>query len=106
MLTRRRFGQLSVAGVLAGVAGLPRISLAANPTGKKLHGLSAFGELKYPPDYTHFDYVNPDAPKGGTLNFGIPSWLYNQNPADLRYAQYAGPERQCAAAHGDLFRQR
>lgn len=31
------------------------------------HGLSAFGDLKYPPDFKHFDYVNPDAPKGGRL---------------------------------------
>jgi len=31
------------------------------------HGLSAFGDLKYPPDFEHFDYVNPDAPKGGDL---------------------------------------
>lgn len=33
------------------------------------HGISAFGELKYPPDFPHFDYVNPDAPKGGTMSF-------------------------------------
>lgn len=33
------------------------------------HGISAFGELKYPPDFPHFDYVNPDAPKGGTISF-------------------------------------
>ncbi len=32
------------------------------------HGLSAFGELKYPADFTNFDYVNPDAPKGGMLS--------------------------------------
>ena len=31
------------------------------------HGFSMFGALKYPADYTHFDYHNPDAPKGGTL---------------------------------------
>jgi microcin C transport system substrate-binding protein len=31
------------------------------------HGLSIFGELKYPADFTHFDYVNPDAPKGGRM---------------------------------------
>ncbi len=31
------------------------------------HGLSAFGDLKYAPDFEHFDYVNPDAPKGGSL---------------------------------------
>ena len=29
------------------------------------HGLSVFGDLKYPQDFTHFDYANPDAPKGG-----------------------------------------
>jgi microcin C transport system substrate-binding protein len=31
------------------------------------HGLSLFGELKYPPSFPHFDYVNPAAPKGGTV---------------------------------------
>ena len=31
------------------------------------HGLSFFGEFKYPPDFEHFDYVNPNAPKGGRL---------------------------------------
>ena len=31
------------------------------------HGLSIFGDLKYPADFTHFDYVNPDAPKGGRI---------------------------------------
>ncbi|MEG9862450.1 MAG: extracellular solute-binding protein [Parvularculales bacterium] len=34
----------------------------------RLHGLSIFGDLKYPPDFTHFDYVNPDAPRGGILS--------------------------------------
>lgn len=31
------------------------------------HGLSAFGDLKYPPDFAHFDYVNPEAPRGGSI---------------------------------------
>jgi microcin C transport system substrate-binding protein len=31
------------------------------------HGLSAFGDLKYPAEFPHFDYVNPDAPKGGRI---------------------------------------
>lgn len=30
------------------------------------HGLSLFGELKYKPGFKHYDYVNPNAPKGGT----------------------------------------
>jgi microcin C transport system substrate-binding protein len=32
------------------------------------HGLSAFGDLKYAADFEHFDYVNPDAPKGGRMS--------------------------------------
>ena len=31
------------------------------------HGLSLFGELKYPANFKHFDYVNPQAPKGGVV---------------------------------------
>jgi microcin C transport system substrate-binding protein len=31
------------------------------------HGLSLFGDLKYGPDFRHFDYVNPNAPKGGSV---------------------------------------
>src|SRR6201997_5753716 len=30
-------------------------------------GMSLFGDLKYGPDFKHFDYVNPDAPKGGAM---------------------------------------
>ena len=32
------------------------------------HGISTFGELKYPAGYGHFDFVNPEAPKGGELS--------------------------------------
>ena len=31
------------------------------------HGLSTFGDLKYPENFSHFEYVNPDAPVGGQL---------------------------------------
>ncbi len=31
------------------------------------HGYAQFGTLKYPASFTHFDWVNPDAPKGGTI---------------------------------------
>ena len=36
------------------------------------HGISTFGDLKYPADFTQFDYVNPDAPKGGQMS----TWGY------------------------------
>jgi microcin C transport system substrate-binding protein len=31
------------------------------------HGYSTFGDLKYPADFPHLDYVNPEAPKGGEI---------------------------------------
>ena len=40
---------------------------SASQAAERRHGLSAFGELKYPADFKNFDYVNPDAPKGGRL---------------------------------------
>ena len=36
------------------------------------HAYAAFGKPKYPPGFSHFDYVNPDAPKGGTINLRNP----------------------------------
>ncbi|MGE0024758.1 MAG: extracellular solute-binding protein [Hyphomicrobium sp.] len=57
-----RLGRIAVgAAVLAGLAAAP---LSAEPR----HGLSIFGELKYPADFKHFDYVNADAPKGGRVS--------------------------------------
>jgi microcin C transport system substrate-binding protein len=50
---------------------------AAEPAER--HGLSAFGDLAYPPDFSHFKYVNPDAPKGGRFSQIGPSRQYNQN---------------------------
>lgn len=44
------------------------------------HSLSVFGDFKYPPDFKHFDYVRPDAPKGGTLSTVVSQWAYNQSP--------------------------
>ena len=41
--------------------------LAGNAERDWKHGLSLFGELKYPPGFKHFDYVNPKAPKGGAV---------------------------------------
>jgi len=78
VLPRRDF--LALGGAVAAVALLPGRAFATIPTSVKLHGLSAFGDLKYKPDFTHFDYVNVDAPQGGTFNFSPPNWGYNQSP--------------------------
>lgn len=75
-VSRRDFLRFSAA---AAAALLPGRAFAASPAGTPLHGLSAFGDLKYPLRFAHFGYVNPDAPKGGTFAFGPPNWQTNQN---------------------------
>ncbi|WP_107330605.1 extracellular solute-binding protein [Metapseudomonas otitidis] len=42
-------------------------SAAASATISESHGYAQFGGLKYPANFSHFDWVNADAPKGGTL---------------------------------------
>jgi len=47
--------------------------------GTEAHGMSVFGDLKYGPDFHHFEYVDAAAPKGGTFSL-IPSVrAYNQS---------------------------
>lgn len=68
--------------------------------GISTHGISTFGDLKYKSDFTHFDYVNPQAPKGGTIkirnldNFdsvnpfilkGLPEILNGDKGGDLAF---------------------
>jgi microcin C transport system substrate-binding protein len=56
-----RFVQNLAAGLLALLA----VSNAAAvvPT----HGMAMHGDLRYPADFAHFEYANPDAPKGGEV---------------------------------------
>ena len=61
---RSRLGAVAAwASALTAAALVLTATAAAEPR----HGLSVFGDLKYPPGFEHFDYVNPDAPKGGRL---------------------------------------
>ncbi|MFZ1092724.1 MAG: extracellular solute-binding protein [Xanthobacteraceae bacterium] len=74
-LTRRflvRSGALAAGLPLIGRFGLPALPSPAAAQQSQAerawrHGVSLFGELKYPADFKHFDYVNPDAPKGGSV---------------------------------------
>jgi len=48
--------------------GLPLLlALAISPAAWAAHGYALWGDLRYPPDFPHFAYVNPQAPKGGEL---------------------------------------
>lgn len=48
------------------------------------HGLSLFGPVKYPADFSHFDYVNPDAPKGGAVRLNAIGTFDSLNPFTFR----------------------
>ena len=48
------------------------------------HGIALFGQLKYPPGFSHFDYVNPNAPKGGVLKLSYSAPFDSVNPYILK----------------------
>ncbi|MBN67269.1 MAG: hypothetical protein CMM94_06870 [Rickettsiales bacterium] len=48
------------------------------------HGITLFGELKYPPYFRHFDYVNPHAPHGGSLRMSYTAAFDSLNPFILK----------------------
>jgi microcin C transport system substrate-binding protein len=75
-LSRRSVLTMAAAG--AGASLIAPRALAHGET--ESHGISSFGDLKYPAGFRHFDYVNPNAPKGGTFVHTASSWGYNQNP--------------------------
>jgi microcin C transport system substrate-binding protein len=54
--------------IRAGTAILALGFCASVAAAEPRHGLSVFGDLKYPDSFTHFDYVNPQAPKGGRIS--------------------------------------
>lgn len=66
-----RFARLLAPAILLAslVAGLAAPVPARADEPKWHHGGSLSGEPKYPPDFPHFDYVNPAAPKGGVVRF-------------------------------------
>jgi microcin C transport system substrate-binding protein len=73
-LTRRETLLLGAAGL---ASSFPQNVEAAQDSER--HGLSAFGDLKYPPDFKHFDYVNLNAPKGGVFSHVGATRAFNQN---------------------------
>jgi microcin C transport system substrate-binding protein len=71
----RRDTLLLGAGALALVVARP----ADAQVGPERHGVSAFGDLKYPADFKHFEYVDPHAPKGGVFSHVGSTRAFNQN---------------------------
>jgi len=104
-ITRRHLLQggafAAVAPALAVATGLPVASPARAETAATepvwRHALSLFGSVKYPAGFARFDYVNPDAPKGGVARQIMIGTFDNFNPA------VAGVKGSIAAAVGLIY---
>lgn len=94
-MVRRRstfLASLLAAFAIAAASGSPSFAqdagaAAAAPAAADLprhHALSLIGEPKYGPDFKHFDWVNPDAPKGGVVRFATEGTFDSLNPYSIK----------------------
>ncbi len=77
-MTRRLAACLAAAALACFVQFAPPPAAAQETV--RAHGWAISGDLKYPPGFPHFDYVNPDAPKGGTITLGAGGTYDSLNP--------------------------
>src|SRR5262245_36325143 len=71
------FSRLALAILLLGLVSAPT---HAEDAPRHWHALSLIGEPRYPADFKHFDYVNPDAPKGGLVRVADVGGFDSLNP--------------------------
>lgn len=83
-------GSISRVGGAAAIAAVHLVMAAGAAVAEPRHGLSSFGDLKYPPDFPHFDYVNPNAPKGGEVRLRDIGSFDNLNPFILKGIKLRG----------------
>ncbi len=86
-LTKRRSNALFIKALLAGAL-VSAAPAAAEPV--TAHGLSLFGSVKYEKGFERFDYVNPEAPKGGKLRYGAIGSFDTLNPYIVKGRPAAG----------------
>ncbi|HTV45453.1 MAG TPA: extracellular solute-binding protein [Stellaceae bacterium] len=71
-------------------AGMILLLAAGRATAAPSQGMSLYGELKYGPGFTHFDYTNPQAPKGGTMRLAAIGTFDTLNPFVINGVPAAG----------------
>ncbi|WP_156956592.1 extracellular solute-binding protein [Candidatus Odyssella acanthamoebae] len=87
---------LAIAAILAvaptSLSAQKKASSSPSPSAEltKAQGFSVFGELKYPDGFKHYDYVNPEAPKGGRLTLSALGTFNSLNPFIVRGDYPAG----------------
>jgi microcin C transport system substrate-binding protein len=72
---------------------LPGRGLAQEPEHQWQHGIATVGDLKYPEGFPHYDYVNPQAPKGGSLRLAVEGNFDTLNPLLARGEPASGLEQ-------------
>ncbi len=75
-INRRKL--MILGGAAAFSAALPLRAKAQDGAKTAVHGLAVFDDLKYPAGFNHFDYINPQAPKGGIFRLAVNQWTLNQ----------------------------
>ncbi len=73
-----------IKGSLGAIAVASMLLSANQAFAEPSHGIAMRGQPLLPADYTHFDYANPDAPKGGTLVYGVTGSFDDLNPFDSK----------------------
>src|ERR1700752_1767253 len=81
---------LAVVLALALTAGAATAGPRPAPGAGWVHGLSTHGDLKYGPGFPHFAYVDPRAPKGGSVTLSAIGTFDNLNPFILKGVAAAG----------------
>ena len=61
-----------------------------NVYAEKMHGIAMHGAPKYDSNFTHLSYINPNAPKGGKLKFGVYGSFDNLNRVAFKGSKAAG----------------
>lgn len=113
-MSKRAGNGASRRDLLASGAGLAAAALLPSPLARsqnaanvafeaQSHGLSIFGDLKYPADFKHFSYVNPDAPKGGEIALQITSAGGNQSFTTFNTLNIYSQKGDGAAGMGLIF---
>ena len=86
-----RNGRLAMAATIISIAFAARspprsrrpsasASCRSSPTPSRSHGIAMIGEPALPADFDHLPYVNPDAPKGGKITYGVVGTFDSINP--------------------------
>jgi microcin C transport system substrate-binding protein len=90
--SRRVFARTVTRLVMAAALVVPAMAIAQSSTSRAVNGpaISMYGDLKYPAGFTHFEYTNAEAPKGGDVKMAAFGTYDTLNPFTLKGVAAAG----------------